>query len=130
MSWNATFPGVENRWSGTSTEVQVAAAAEVLNTTNSTLGGLVTEDQVSILPLNGRDITGLVFLQPGVAQEINSLWFGLSYWAGNGNRGQTNSSYLDGIDSSDSWMALRSLRYCRTTIRPSTGAEAERLFRS
>jgi hypothetical protein len=87
---------------GTNTEVQVAAAAEMLNTTNATLGGLVTQDQLSTLPLNGRDITGLVFLQPGVAQEINNLWFGLSYWAGNGNRGQTNSSYLDGIDSSDS----------------------------
>jgi len=37
-----------------------------------------------------------------VAQEINNLWFDLSYWAGNGNRGQTNASYLDGIDSSDS----------------------------
>src|ERR1700730_11980254 len=66
--------------SGTTTEVQVAASAEVLNTTNATLGGLVTEDQVSVLPLNGRDITGLVFLQPGVAQEINGLWFGLSLW--------------------------------------------------
>lgn len=88
--------------SGTSTEVHVSAAAEVLNTTNATLGGLVTEDQVSVLPLNGRDITGLVFLQPGISQEINSLWYGLSYWAGNGNRGQTNASYLDGIDSSDS----------------------------
>jgi len=74
--------------SGTAIEVRITAAAEVLNTTNSTLGGLVTEDQLSTLPLNGRDITGLVFLQPGVAQEINNLWFGLSYWAGNGNRGR------------------------------------------
>ena len=82
-------------------KVEVSAAAPLLTTTNPTLGGLVTGQQVATLPLNGRDITNLIFLQPGVNYEVNSMWYGMGYYSSNGNRGQTGSSYLDGIDSTD-----------------------------
>ena len=56
---------------GTAASVHVTAAPTLLNTTNGTLGGLVTGEQVATLPLNGRDITNLAFLQPGVNYDIN-----------------------------------------------------------
>jgi hypothetical protein len=86
---------------GTTTTVDVSAAPPLLTTTNATIEGLVTGEQLTALPLNGRNITGLVFLQPGIGLEINSFQYGNVYWSGNGNRGQTNSSYLDGIDTGD-----------------------------
>ncbi len=86
---------------GTTTLVEVSAAPPLLTTTNATLEGLVTGDQAATLPLNGRDITGLVFLQPGVNQEINGTMYGVNYWSGNGNRGQTNTASFDGVPSGD-----------------------------
>jgi hypothetical protein len=86
---------------GTTTTVEVSAAPPLLTTTNATIGGLVTGQQLTTLPLNGRSITGLVYLQPGVTQEINTFQYGNVYWAGNGNRGFTNTSSLDGSDTGD-----------------------------
>ncbi len=86
---------------GTTVEVQVTAAPPLLTTTNATLGGLVSGQQVSTLPLNGRDITNLVLLQPGVTLETDSSFPFVGVWAGNGNRGTTGSSYMDNIDTSD-----------------------------
>ena len=86
---------------GSATKVDVSAAMTLLTTTNATLGGLVTGQQVSTLPLNGRDITNLVFLQPGVNNEINSFYFGSTVWSSNGNRGGTSASFLDSSETTD-----------------------------
>lgn len=88
-------------------QVQVSAAPPLLNTTNAELGEVISGRQVSTLPLNGRDITALTLLSPGVTQEVNSSWpvgsnpSGGTFVAGNGNRGTTGASYLDGLDTSD-----------------------------
>jgi len=86
---------------GTTSQVEVSAAPPLLTTTNATLGGLVNGQQVSTLPLNGRDITNLILLQPGVNFEPNSSFNFLNYVAGNGNRGTTGSSFMDNIDTTD-----------------------------
>jgi hypothetical protein len=40
-------------------------------------GRLTSEQQVQTLPLNGRNISGLVMLQPGLAQDTGSMgWMG------------------------------------------------------
>jgi carboxypeptidase family protein len=83
------------------TAVEVSAAPPLLTTTNATLGGLVSGQQVTTLPLNGRDITNLILLQPGVNYEVDSSFPFLNYVAGNGNRGTTGSSYMDNIDTTD-----------------------------
>ncbi|HEX4595576.1 MAG TPA: TonB-dependent receptor, partial [Bryobacteraceae bacterium] len=46
--------------------VEVEAAAPLVDTTNAAMGGLVGENAVRELPLNGRDWLQLVTLQPGV----------------------------------------------------------------
>ncbi|MCU1275690.1 MAG: Oar protein, partial [Bryobacterales bacterium] len=86
---------------GVATSVDVAATTEAINTTTGTIGGLVEGRQVANLPLNGRDITNLMLMQPGQTPETNSS-FGFNInTSGNGNRGTTGSSFLDGMDSSD-----------------------------
>lgn len=91
----------------TEIKVEVSAAPPLLDTEDSTLGGLITGQQVVTLPLNGRDITGLMLLQPGVEFEQNLMFpvtsnpSGSQLVSANGNRGPTGSSYLDGLDTSD-----------------------------
>lgn len=58
---------------GTSTqEVVVESEALQVNTSTSTLGGLVNEQQMSDLPLNGRNYMDLSLMQPGVTQDRNN----------------------------------------------------------
>lgn len=52
-------------------EVIVSSEAPVVNTTSSTLGGLVNEDKMAELPLNGRNYIDLSLLQPGVSAHMN-----------------------------------------------------------
>src|SRR5271169_5469356 len=52
-------------------EVVVTSEAPLVNTSNSTLGGLVNEQQMAELPLNGRSYLDLTLLQPGVTQDKN-----------------------------------------------------------
>jgi hypothetical protein len=69
------------------------------------LAGLVSEQQVQTLPLNGRSIQNLVMLQPGMAQDNNGSMGWLSpQWISNGNRGETEVATLDGADATDEEM--------------------------
>jgi hypothetical protein len=80
--------------------VQVSAAPPLLDTTNGTLAGVVSEEQVQNLPLNGRDIGGLVMLQPGMVQASSTGWES-DGWVGNGNRAESAVGSLDGADTTD-----------------------------
>lgn len=83
--------------------VEVHATPPLANVTNGSLGGLVSGQQVATLPLNGRDISNLILMQPGVNYEIQSYSgaINVAFVAANGNRGTTVSSYVDGVDTSD-----------------------------
>ena len=92
--------------SGVATKVEVSAAPPLLNTTEGSLAGLVSEKQVQELPLNGRSIGNLVMLQAGMAQDTGRMgWFN-PMWIGNGNRGETATATLDGADSSNREMGV------------------------
>jgi hypothetical protein len=89
---------------GVESTVEVNAAPPLLNTTDGTIGGLVSEEQVENLPLNGRNISGLVMMQPGMAQDTGGMgWMG-PQWISNGNRGETMVGTLDNSDVSDAEM--------------------------
>jgi carboxypeptidase family protein len=51
--------------------VSVTAEAPLVNTTSGSLSGLVGEQRVADLPLNGRNYNDLTLLQPGVSEAKN-----------------------------------------------------------
>jgi hypothetical protein len=57
--------------SSVSTAVEVSASAVAVETTNPSLGQVITAQQVAQLPLNGRDFVQLATLTPGTTQETN-----------------------------------------------------------
>src|SRR5215470_6288931 len=75
-----------------------------IETTTATVANVVDEKKVTDLPLNGRDLTQLSFLQPGVikspagAGAFSGLGDKLSVA---GSRGNQNIYLLDGISNSD-----------------------------
>jgi Carboxypeptidase regulatory-like domain len=93
---------------GVESHVEVNTAPPLINTADATIGGIVSEEQVQTLPLNGRDIAGLVMLQPGMAQDTGSMGWMMSgigpQWIANGNRGETLTGTLDNSDISDAEM--------------------------
>ncbi len=53
------------------TTVEVTATPVAIQTSDATLGQVITSQQVADLPLNGRDFVQLATLTPGAAQETN-----------------------------------------------------------
>lgn len=53
----------------TAQQVVVTGEAPLVNTTSASLGGLVNEQRIQNLPLNGRNYLDLTLLQPGVSQD-------------------------------------------------------------
>src|SRR5579864_107024 len=86
------------------TSIQTAEVTEAppsLNTTDATLAGVVTEQQVADMPLNGRSIQNLVLFQPGMAPDSGHMGWLAPQWISDGNRGETEVATLDGADASD-----------------------------
>ncbi|MBV8705640.1 MAG: carboxypeptidase regulatory-like domain-containing protein, partial [Acidobacteriaceae bacterium] len=88
-------------------QISVKADAEVVDR-SSTLGNVVSAQQATDLPLNGRNLTQLGLLQPGVApmtaglnQAGGILRSGQAY-AVNGQRPESNNYLLDGVSNTDS----------------------------
>jgi hypothetical protein len=97
------------------TDVNVSGQAVTVDT-SQTLGNVVSEKQAVDLPLNGRDLTQLGLLQPGVAPMTPGLAqaggiarSGQAYGV-NGQRPESNDYLLDGagnVDSVNGGYALR-----------------------
>jgi hypothetical protein len=86
---------------GSTQRAEVSATSPLMNTTSGQLAGLVTEQQVVDMPLNGRSIENLVMLQPGMAADQGEMGWLAPQWASDGNRGETEVAQLDGADATD-----------------------------
>jgi hypothetical protein len=88
---------------------QIVVSGEALpqiETTNDTLGGTLTQESVKDLPINGRDYTKLIYLNPGVAgspDQITDSPGSFGEFSMNGARGRSNNYLLDGTDMNDGY---------------------------
>ena len=86
-------------------EVSGAELPQVESTTNE-LGGVLTSEMVENIPVNGRDYTKLIFLNPGVAgspDQISDSPGSFGEFSMNGARGRSNNYLLDGTDMNDGY---------------------------
>ena len=67
--------------------VTVTGGAPLVNTSSSSLGGLVDARQIANLPLNGRNYINLTLMQPGVTPDVSEIKTGVfagSWFSSNG----------------------------------------------
>jgi Carboxypeptidase regulatory-like domain len=97
------------------TAIEVSGAAVMVDT-SQTIGNVILAKQAQDLPLNGRDLTQLGLLQPGVAPmtaglaEAGGIARSGQAYAVNGARPESNNYLLDGatnVDSVNGGYALR-----------------------
>src|SRR5208282_4152319 len=86
-------------------EVSGEALAQV-DTTTDELGGTLTSQTIANIPVNGRDYTKLIYLNPGVAgspDQISDSPGSFGTFSMNGSRGRANNFLLDGTDMNDGY---------------------------
>jgi outer membrane receptor protein involved in Fe transport len=86
-------------------EVSGEALPQV-ETTSAELGGVFTASTIENLPVNGRDYTKLIYLNPGVAgspDQISDSPGSYGEFSMNGSRGRSNNYLLDGTDMNDGY---------------------------
>jgi carboxypeptidase family protein len=81
-------------------QVTVTEAAPLVNTTTTSTSGLISEQQIKELPLNGRSFDQLLTLNVGMANNSantlnNSAWTAFSVA---GKRPETNRFLINGVD--------------------------------
>ena len=96
-----------------STSVEVSATEVAIETSNPSLGQVITSEQVAELPLNGRDFVQLATLTPGTTQETNPNSFfnggpssevsarGTYSLSVGGSRASSTDWLLDGNDNNE-----------------------------
>jgi hypothetical protein len=94
-------------------QVEVSASAVAVETSNPSLGQVITAQEVSQLPLNGRDFVQLASLTPGTTQETNPGSFftsgadsevaarGSYSLSVGGSRPNSTDWILDGVDNNE-----------------------------
>ena len=86
---------------GANTEqVTVTEEAPLVNTTTSSTSGVITEQQVKELPLNGRSFDQLIALNAGVSNATSNTLNGNTWnmFSVAGKRPETNRFIINGID--------------------------------
>ncbi len=90
-----------------SQQVEVSGdSLPLIQTTSAELGGVVTAQTIQSLPVNGRDYTKLIYLNPGVAgspDQISDSPGSYGTFSMNGSRGRANNFLLDGTDMNDGY---------------------------
>ena len=79
----------------TTTQVEVTAAAALIEDTKTNVSGVVDNKAIQELPINGRRVDSFVMLQPGVSNDGN---FGLLSFRGVAGQ---NSFLVDGTDTTE-----------------------------
>ena len=78
--------------------VVVQEEVPLVNTTSSTLGGTLSNQEINDLPLNGRNYENLLQLRPGVMRYPGG---GFSTTSTNGLRAEDNAYFVEGLFNSE-----------------------------
>ena len=78
--------------------IVVTEEVPLLDTTSSTLGGTLSNEQINDLPLNGRNYENLLQLRPGIMRYPGG---GFSTTSTNGLRAEDNAYIIDGLFNSE-----------------------------
>jgi hypothetical protein len=78
--------------------VTVTEEVPLINLTNATLGGTLSNEEINDLPLNGRNYENLLQLRPGVVRYPGG---GFSTTSTNGLRAEDNAYLIDGFYNSE-----------------------------
>ncbi len=88
-----------------STVITVEAGTQIVNTEQATIQGVVSQDQIENLPINGRNFLDLAQLQPGVQIQdggnFDPTKKGFASVSFGGRFGRTARIEVDGLDISD-----------------------------
>src|SRR2546427_778061 len=98
--------------------VNVSAAPPLLQAETSALAEVVSNRQVDLLPINGRDFRRLTILLPGAAPR--SQRGSLGSFTVNGQREKANIFLIDGVDNNDSFRNQPSFNQGGVTGAPAT----------
>src|SRR5438094_2694870 len=81
-------------------QVTVSEEAPLVNTTTSSTSGVITEQQVKDLPLNGRSFDNLILLNVGVSNATSNTLDGGAWnmFSVAGKRPETNRYTINGVD--------------------------------
>ena len=100
----------------TQEQVTVTSDAPLVNTTTSSVAGLVNERQVKDLPLNGRSFDLLILLNPGTVNDTSAkqssaknggnFFFGGNMFSVAGRRPSENLTLLNGVQYSGSGIGI------------------------
>ena len=94
-----------------------------VETTSSELGGTLTTGQIEDMPVNGRDFTKLIYLNPGIAgspDQISDSPGSYGLFSMNGSRGRANNFLLDGTDMNDGYRNLPAINEAGVFGDPAT----------
>jgi hypothetical protein len=80
--------------------IQVTAEGSLVDTTDTTLNGVLSNKAISELPVQGRDFQNLLELHPGVQRTPGG---GFHSVTSNGNRPDDNNFFIDGADDNDAY---------------------------
>ncbi len=79
--------------------VTVQGGESAVNTSDATIGNAFSENQIKLLPLEGRNVVGLLSLQPGVV--FTGIEGDMRSGSVNGGRSDQANVTLDGVDVND-----------------------------
>ena len=82
--------------------VTVTESVPLVETTNAEMGGTLQSQIIESLPINGRNFAKMLSLRPGVTIYPGNPSYSQST---NGLRAHDNTYLIDGVNSSDPWMA-------------------------
>src|SRR5262245_33128181 len=94
-----------------SQSIEVTGAAPILNTTDTTVGGVVNRERIQNLPLNGRSFLSVAALEPGVNITYNA----------NSGAGNPNNFFQVSVGSAPQQMTLITVDGSRVNDRVTGG---------